>query len=274
MGINYSDLFSEQWGSYSKFLNKRQVDATGHKIKVYTLDKQQNFDDLYNESKNPVYLPYFTIRGLYVTNKWAQVLSFNGLTETEEPTTIVLNMDDMVNTMRNLRVSHLSDIYITYTGANKASVSSSNNILTIKENCNIIREIDLTQYNITDLTDEIHSIMNFDCSFTKDGKELASNLVSFLETPLPTGDILNVYSLDNKYQDLTDTIKIGDLVITHHNVLYEVMNASVYNLQFFQWPTYVLTLEKKFFSGNLTLPDNGNDIIYDNGYLLGNVKIK
>jgi hypothetical protein len=269
MSYNYFDGFQQQLGDYAEFLNKRYINAAAPSIKVYVLERNGPDDTLYNEELNRIYLPYFSIRGLYVTQKWTQPLAHNAITEPEEDSmTIVLNLDDMVKTMRYLKNSHNSDIYITYTGGTRASAKKENEVLTLYEECDIIAEYNMSEYCLEDLAQTIHGLTGFDATTSGDLKESGVNLVDFSLTQISNTDILNIYTFDNKYEDIADFIQIGDIIISHHNILYEVADAYVSNLKFFQWPAFIIKGEKRQLSDNMQLPNHGLDNIYADSLLL------
>ncbi len=273
MSDNYFDIFSKGMGEYSNFLSKRQIDATAPKLKFYILDRTKNLDSLYNESKNLVYLPYFSIRGLYLTQKWTQNLGSNSITEPDsQPIEMILNMDDMVKTLRSLKQLHKTDLYLSYSGYGIASVEKNNELLIIKENCNLIESIDLNNYCIEDLVEYINiNISNFSATSDGEQRESSLNLVDFEKIEFRNEQI-NIYTIDEIYSNITEIIEIGDLFMTHYNVLYEVSDAFVSNLRFNTWPNYVIKGEKRILSDNLQLPDNGLNMIYSDGYLLGKFK--
>ena len=70
------------------------------------------------------------------------------------------------------------------------------------------------------------------------------------------------------YQGIEEYIRNGDLIITHQNVLYEVVSAYVTNLRFFTWPSFLLKCEKRQLSDYTKLPRHGLNTIYQDGMLL------
>jgi hypothetical protein len=274
--FNYFDLFKDQASDYFNFLSDRQVDATAPSIRVYLLDKKTGpTDTLYNEEKNLIYLPYFTIRATYVIPLWSKQLSTNSITEADtENLTLTLNMNKMVNTMRALKQSHKYDFFIENNSIYKLSFEKTDNYFKVWKEYDLIQDIDLSNLTINSLCKYLgNSIDEVKIEFDfKTGTELATTLVDFEKATISENEVINVYSNEIIYSGIEEMIREGDIIITHHNVMYEVVSAFVANLKFYSWPTYVLKCEKRSLSDNITLPDNGLNVIYKDGMKLYNYR--
>jgi len=261
---NFFDRYYDQMGAYTAYANRRHINAVAPKVKVYLLDRTGGpSDTIYNEELNKIYLPYFYMRGFYLTQRWTQPLGTNAISEPEDETVnITFNLDDMVKTLRLLKNVHNSDLYISYTGSHGASIEKESGILTVKEQCAVLAEYTTANYSLEELTTAIHGLTNFSATSDGDMKESADNLVEFPLTQIIVGDQLNIYTLDGKFTNIADFIQIGDLIISHHNILYEVTDAMVRNLRFYEWPCFLIKGEKRQLSDNVKLPGHGLDEIY------------
>lgn len=274
MAINWFDNFADKMGDYTKYLSNRHINAVAPRIKVYLLNRENGpSDTLYNEELNRVYLPYFTLRGMYVVQRWTQTLGLNSVEEPDtDNTTIIFNFDNMVISMRQLKQLHKFDLNVTYLGSGHCSFRKENGYLYIEENHCPTYSINLANYTIQELSTYLDGLANYSCTYTpstSQGSESSLNLVDFTQTEIAQNETINIYSYDLTFQGIEEIIKVGDLIITHQNVLYEVVNAYVTNLRYFTWPTYLIKCEKRKLSDYTKLPDNGIDVLlHQDNFLL------
>lgn len=228
--FNYFDTLrsgsSQKWLS---FLNKKYIDTHAPLIKVFPLDKEATqIDELYGSVVNSrIYLPPYEIRAFHLDNKWLQVLGEGTMPylETEEDITFVLNFEDMVQKIRDLKNLHISDIYINYTGTGVPTAIKTGNTLIIKVNSIVIGAYDLTNsnYNTTKkLAAAINVLPSISAEFIG-RNDSSSNLVSFKETAFKNVK-LQVFSEDKTYININDVIEKGDVILTHKWRLYETLS--------------------------------------------------
>lgn len=246
--FNYFDELrtgnTQQWISY---LNREYMRLNAPQIWVFKLDKEKSQeDDLYGETQIArIYLPAFSIRAYHLDNTWRQVLGEGTMPylETQDNIQFVLNFEDMVQTIRDLKVRHTTDIFIDYTGNGEATASKSNDQFIIKVDGAEVANFDLTSssYNTTNkLTSAISGLSGF--LATSEGQnDSSSSLVSFRETRFYKSSKLNIYSEDETYQNSTDVIEAGDLVLTHKWFLYEVLSNLPGGDYGWDYATYVLS---------------------------------
>ena len=102
---NYIDsLQSAAQKQYFSNIHDTAIQQTGRKAFIFPLDKTRTKQNIYNDTLNRVYLPYFELRALYKTNAFVPNLSLDGIyQEKEENMEFVFNFERMVNTIRDLK---------------------------------------------------------------------------------------------------------------------------------------------------------------------------
>jgi hypothetical protein len=232
-----------QWINH---INKTYLNFAAPKIKIFKLDKVATVKDtLYGEEKTTrIYLNPFEIRAFHLDNPWKQLLGGNGAAYREEEDNIqfVMNFEDMVTKIRNLKYGHIAEMTITYHGVYVPYASKSGNMFTIKVNGATIGYFDVTNGNyntVQKLANAINGLSGFSVVIT--GKnDTASNLVSFTEVAFK-GVGLMVYTLDTSYANITDVIEHGDVILTNKWRLYEVLNANPAGDVGWDYVTYVVS---------------------------------
>jgi len=214
-------------------------------IKVFKMDKAETQKDtLYGEENTSrIYLPPFEIRAFHFDNPFRQLLGYEALIEEEDNLQLVVNFEDMVQKIRDLRGGHISDMYISYNGdsSNTPSAYKNGDTFLLKVNGSIVQTYDLssTAYNTTKKLGTAIDVEN-DFSVTLYGKnDESSNIVNFNDTTFK-GSTLRIYSLDHTYDNITDIIEIGDVILTNKWRLYEVKNAVPTGDFMWDYVTYTL----------------------------------
>ena len=216
---------TQKWIS---MLNAAYIESNGPVIKVFKLDKVVTpRDPLYGEANSRIYLPPFEMRALHLVNPWKQVIG-EGVapySEPEENLQVVVNFDNMVRIIRDLKTAHVSNITISYSGNGIPSAVKSNGYFTMKISGTTVANFDLnnSSYNTTQkILTSINSISNFSATFA--GKNDSSiNLVDFEEVMFRNYNLV-VYSPNNTYKNVTDIIERGDVILTYTWKLYEVLS--------------------------------------------------
>ncbi len=244
--FNYYDFLKDnsatnQWIGQ---MNKAYNDIGSPLVKIFKLDFSKiKYDSLYNEEQyTRVYTEPFEIRAKFIVNIWKSIVGLEGPQQQEDNLQLSVNFESMVQTIRDLKNSHYCELKIFYTGTGTASVSNSENNLILKEN-NLIKEIiDLTVYDTTDkISEKINTISFFQCE--KKGKnDLSINLVSFPETYF-YGNVIVIYSDNQKYKSVTDVIEMGDVIMTLDKRVYEIKQAYPAGNMGWEYHSYILNCE-------------------------------
>lgn len=226
--FNYFDEITtgntQKWISY---LNKNYINTYAPTVRVFKLDKvATELDPLYNEATSArIYLPPLEIRAFHIDNKWMQMVGEGTMPylEPEEDIQFVLNFEDMVQKVRELKNTHISDISIEYSGNGNPTMIKSGNTLTVKVDDIAVGTYDLTN-TLYNTTSKLSSVINALTDFTviSSGENDSSiNIVSFAETRFKHSTLV-IYSPDHTYENCTDIFEKGDVVLTHKWHLYEI----------------------------------------------------
>lgn len=225
----YDELKSGNFQSWVSFLNKHYMHVNAPTVKIFKLDKHNTkIDYLYGEtSEARIYLRPFEMKAFYMTNTFEQLIGLNSMPylESEDEMIFVVNFEDMVIKMRDLKDKKISKIFISYSGNKEASAEKRNDKLILREGVEIKKEFDLklSEYRTTKkLSEEINKIPYFNFKSYFEGDNDASvNLVNFRETRLRYGKLL-IFSPNSDYKHITDVLEKGDLILTDKWRLYEI----------------------------------------------------
>jgi hypothetical protein len=201
-------------------------------------------DNVYMEEQFArIYLHPFTIRAFHLDNKWKQLLGgIMPYKEEEDNIQFTLNFENMVQTIRGLRYSHTCEIVVSYTGPGNPTAQKSNGTLNFYVNGIIVGTFSVSNsnYNTTiKLANAIASLPNFTVALNGNS-DLSSNLVDFANVSFMNQSIV-IFSLNPEYQNLTDVIEYGDVILTNKWRLYEVINANPGGDFGWSYVTYVLS---------------------------------
>ena len=227
------------------FINKAYINFVAPTIKVFKHDKKRtNIDPVYAEEQfTRMYLPPFTLRAFHLDNTWKQILGgMQPYREEEDNIQFVLNFQNMVQTVRGLKYSHIAELHIKYNGVGNPTAVKTGTILIFKVNGSIVGYYDVSyqSYNtVSKLGNAINSLPNFSV-ILKGQNDSSVNLVSFAEVTYKNGELV-IYSLNPLYQNLTDVIEYGDIILTNKWRIYEVINANPGGDFGWDWVTYVIS---------------------------------
>lgn len=211
------------------FINKAYINLAAPLIKVFKLDKIETpIDTLYGEEQSSrIYLPPFDMRAFHLDLYYKQLLGTFAIEEQEEQMQFVCNFEDMVQRVRDVKNTHITDMYITYSGDGVPAASKTNTNFILKKGGSTLANYDLTttDYNTTKkLGTAINTVDDF--TVTLQGSNDSSvNIVNFNNTTFK-GETLLIYSLSDTYQNITDVIENGDVILTNKWRLYEVQSAQ------------------------------------------------
>jgi len=155
------------------------------------------------------------------------MLGVFGTEEQEETMQFIVNFEDMVQRIRDLKHGHITDMFVTYTGNSIPSMININNTFIVKLSGVVTNTYNLldTDYNTTKkLATAINTIDNWSVTL-RGTNDVSTALEDFNETVF-TGQTLNVFSEEVLYNNVTDVIEAGDAILTNKWRLYEVKNAQ------------------------------------------------
>ena len=229
MSFNYYDeMRSSGMFKWASELNKSYINSVAPSVKIFKIDKEKTIiDELYGEAQNRIYLPPFEMRAMMLDNPWAQILGKETMPylETEENMKFVVNFEDMIVKIRDLKVRHISDITITFTGSGVGTIEKTGNALMLKKNNILVQEFDLTASDNSTtkkLSANINSLSEFSAKFSGNN-DSSEEIVDFASMKF-MGKSINIYSPDKTFATMTDIIEKGDVILTNKMKLYEVLS--------------------------------------------------
>lgn len=243
--MNYYDLLKSSGASQNfSYLNDKYIELNAPSLKIFKLDKKATvLDDLYGfEVSSRIYLPPFDIRGLYKTNEWKLLLDASGpVAEQESEITFVVNLNRMVTILRDLKNKHIAEIKVNYSSAlpfNVPAVEKTSNKFIFYVNSSEVGRIDLTVYrSVKNLVSQINNIPGFSAIY--DINDEVSNIDDFSRKSFRSETLL-ISSRNRAYDNCTEVIEMGDLVLTDKWRLYEVKQAHPSGDYGWDWSTYSL----------------------------------
>jgi len=243
------------------YMNRSYIDLYGPPVKIFKLDKEATIlDPLYGEESSArIYLPPFDMNMIHLDNPWKQMLGEGTMPylETEDELTFVCNFNEMVRIIRDLKNKHTYEITLEYLGTGKITVSNLSDIFTIKENGIIVFQADLnvSLYNTSKkLANAINSVSNVLVYFLGDNG-LSTDMVGFSEVDF-TNQKLVTYAFDPTYENLTDIIETGDLILTNKWKLYEVHTNMPGGDFGWEYSTFVMQGNLRSLQDKASLPEN------------------
>lgn len=275
--FNYFEAINNsQTSQWTSQLSEAYINLTGTPCLVYKLDKIETpVDDLYNEtSTSRIYLPPFQMKMLHLINGYTQNMGNNYLYSELDVNNIqfVVNFQEMVSIIRDLKASHICDIDISYKGSGVAFIENINNILKLWINCSEVAEFNLNNNEnntVQKLINKINQISNFSAIYT--GKNDAStNIVSFSKTRIKN-KIFRIYVPDVVYQHSTDIIEKGDIIIDSTARAYQVNQNLFSNNNMWSYQTMVLDCSK-IKVDHINLPGNYVQWMHENRFGLKKIK--
>lgn len=241
--VNYYDLLkTKEMGQYFSYLNDKFMKLTGPKIKVFKLDKQMTvLDEVYGTDRgNRIYLPYFEINASYLTNPWVSDIGLEPYAEIEQKPKIVVNFDNMVATIRDLRNRHTCDITVECISPTLTpAMSKSGTTVNLYLNGNLSKTISLDTYRtVKSLTNAINGESQFEASYT--GVNDEATKISDFDLIEFKGSALSLYVEDDTFKNITDVIEMGDVLVTEKWRAYEVKSAAPGGDFGWNWTTYIM----------------------------------
>ena len=266
MGYNYFyDLKNGGTQKWANYINQKYIDLSGIPVLYFKMDKVATpIDTLYGEEEHSrYYLNPIEINSIALDPVWKQVLGFADTQlyqEKSEPISFVVNLDNMVQTIRGAKNSKLVNFDISYTGIGAVSCLNINGNFQIKVNGTPIVNVNLSSYPMTNsLYTYLSGITNLSIN-RSGGNYQSSQLVQFNETSF-TGNIISVYVRNTEYDNCTDAIEKGDIVLTPNNYLFEVATNMITGDFGWDYSTYTMQCSRMSLE-NVTLPNNYIQRVY------------
>ena len=262
--FNYHDELKRVSGNWIRYLNNEYIELNGIKIHVFKFDKKRtNIDPVYLSSEDKLYLEPFDIRGIHLDNIYRASLGIDVFTEVEDNLEIFVNFDKMVKVIRDLKNKRKTSIFIKPRLDNTIyDFMKEGNTITILKNRQSFETIDLTEFPTTKrLKDELLNIGDFEVQRIGDNSKSMS-LVDFKKTRIKNS-ILEIYSEDITYRNITDVIELGDVILTHDNRFYEVIEARPAGNFGWDYHLYHLTLKRSDVA-DYSLPGRWKEVALNN----------
>lgn len=273
MSFNYIDNI--QSSTYSQFVadqHDHAIEQTGRKAYIFLLDKIETvLSDVYKEEKHGrVYLPHFVQRAYYKTNNFISQLNTSNYTEKEDNLEMEFDFGRMVHNIHELK-SNSSGI-LTVTNNSKVPLDIEiNKKFIIRKNKKEIysHELNSTVYSfINEVNNETELVK---LEYTGDSESL-----DFLERItvrlLPRRNI--EINLNNSiYKNTSDVIDNGAIIVNDKMRVYQVVGAYPKNdiyTQYVGWNVQLSLINLAKVDG---LPNDFNELVKNNQYNLGKIKI-
>lgn len=229
MGFNYVDAFnSSSQIEYESKQHDNSVELQGRRTYIFKLDKElTDKSDIYNEAKHGrLYLPHYEQRALYNTNEWQNTISLNNYVETEDIITFEYNFARMVCNIRDLKDKISGNLILINKGDECLKASVEKNIFKLETYNNVmLLNLDLEKYKSIQLfiNDAERKCSLIDIKYSGDAEE-AKNIKSF-SIRLQPNKKFKVDVKDRTYENCTDVVEAGDLILTDKYKLYQVQSV-------------------------------------------------
>lgn len=209
---------------------------------IFLYDKVATItDEVYNTEKiSRVYLPHFSQRAQYKTNTWTAQLNLNIYEEQEQNLIFSFNFDRMVQQIRALKDRKNGTISIQNKRKTPITLKIENNIFEIKVEDNILVKENISKYqsahqSVKKFIDWLNRNVE-DIKFTYEGND---DLMDTIKAKAPLiihrGKTRTIDIKDSTYENSSDIIENGAVIITDRYKAYQVLNAYPQNDSFGQY---------------------------------------
>lgn len=204
------------------------IQQYGRVAYIFKLDKKiTDKSSVYDEAKHGrVYLPHFEQRALYKSQQWAGELNLNVYEEKEQPSEFTFSFSRMVNNLRELKEKKAGKLTISNKNDYDVNFIIENGKLVIKSDTAVIIEKKLSDYSsIKLMIDSIlsNTTSNISISYAGDS-EKAENLYP-VNIKLMSGHTKYIDVKDRLYENCSDVIELGDIIMNDKFKLYTVDSA-------------------------------------------------
>jgi hypothetical protein len=280
---NYIDwLQSSSTREYQSSLLDKEFQTQGRLAYIFLYDKAATVvDEVYNTEKiSRVYLPHFSQRSQYKTNTWTAQLNLNIYEEQEQNLIFSFGFDRMVQNIRALKDRINGTIIIQNKRKTSVTLVIENEhfVLYLGENILLDENISKSQSKHQSVKKFVNWLNNniADMKFSYEGND---DLINTIKTKAPLiiqrGKTKNLEIKDSTYENASDVIENGTIIVTDRFRGYQVLNAYPQNDSFSnQWLIWNC-------EGNLIdlskidgLPNNYRSIIEKNRYGIPKIKME
>jgi hypothetical protein len=251
------------------------IESTGRNCVIFLLDKKNSdLDEVYGVPKNKmVFLPYFTQRALYKTNIWNGSLNLNIYEENEDQIEFQFNFDRMVFNIRNLKDKINGTLKIQNKTRNPIIVNIEQNRFTLSIIDNVLIDEDLNSINT--IEDFVRKVNRKDIVFSYEGNnDLARNLKNKNNMLIMMGQVKSIDIKDKTYDNATDVIELGTIIVTDRYKAYKIVNARPDNDSFGRWLIWNAKGDLIPLNQIDGLPNNYRKVIENHRYNLPKVNLE
>lgn len=271
--FNYIDNINSS--AYLQFIDDQHdqaIETTGRKAHIFLLDKKDTvLSEVYKEELHGrIYLPHFTQRAMYKTANFVSQLNTAGYTEREDAVEMEFNFGRMVHNIHNLKQTTAGKLTIINTSKIPLEFEISDKF--------VIKNHFETLYEKT-LEGTIYSFVNtvknetklIDLIYKGDSEEICF-LDKVFAKLLPRRKL--ELNLNNSiYKNAEDVISHGTLILNDRGKLYQVVGAYPRNDAYGKYISWNVQCELINLAKADGLPNDYIELIKENQYGLGKVKI-
>lgn len=271
--FNYIDNINSS--AYLQFIDDQHdqaIETTGRKAHIFLLDKKDTvLSEVYKEELHGrIYLPHFTQRAMYKTANFVSQLNTAGYIEREDAVEMEFNFGRMVHNIHNLKQTTAGKLTIINTSKIPLEFEISDKF--------VIKNHFETLYEKT-LEGTIYSFVNtvknetklIDLIYKGDSEEICF-LDKVFAKLLPRRKL--ELNLNNSiYKNAEDVISHGALILNDRGKLYQVVGAYPRNDAYGKYISWNVQCELINLAKADGLPNDYVELIKENQYGLGKVKI-
>lgn len=248
------------------------VQTTGRRSYVFLLDKvDTELSNVYKEEKHGrVYLPHFEQRALYKTNTFLTKLDAANFTDTEEVVELEYDFGRMVHNINELK-SKTAGV-ITITNTSKIPLEYEINDEFIIRNYTEVLYRKKLEGSVFQFINEVkRETQIVKVEYTGDSEELIfPEKTSFKLLPRRKKEIRLANSI---YRNTNDVISHGTLILNDRFRLYQVVGAYPKNDSYGQYISWNVECELFNLAKADGLPNDFKELIEENQYGLGKVRL-
>lgn len=271
--FNYIDNINSS--AYLQFIadqHDQAIETTGRKAHIFLLDKKDTvLSEVYKEELHGrIYLPHFTQRAIYKTANFVSQLNTSGYTEREDALEMEFDFGRMVHNIHSLKQKTAGKLIIINTSKTPLEFEISDKF-TIKNHYETLYEKKLegTIYNFVNAVKNETKII--DLIYKGDSEEICF-LDKVFAKLLPRRKL--ELNLNNSiYKNAEDVISHGALILNDRYKLYQVVGAYPRNDAYGKYISWNVQCELINLAKADGLPNDYVELIKENQYGLGKVKI-
>ena len=271
--FNYIDNINSS--AYLQFIadqHDQAIETTGRKAHIFLLDKKDTvLSEVYKEELHGrIYLPHFTQRAMYKTANFVSQLNTSGYTEREDALEMEFDFGRMVHNIHNLKQKTAGKLTIINTSKTPLEFEISDKFI-IKNHYETLYEKKLegTIYNFVNAVKNETKII--DLIYKGDSEEICF-LDKVFAKLLPRRKL--ELNLNNSiYKNAEEVISHGALILNDRYKLYQVVGAYPRNDAYGKYISWNVQCELINLAKADGLPNDYVELIKENQYGLGKVKI-